>query len=220
MTTAEIPQHTVTYTTREGENVAVVEVRRTYTGDIEDVWDALTNPERLPRWFLPVTGELRLGGRYQLEGNAGGTITSCDPPRSFATTWEFGGFTSWLTVELTPDGGDRTAVRLAHTVATDNDHWRQFGPAAVGIGWDLGFRGLGLHLDTGESLDAEAEQTWTLAPEGTAFVQGCGEAWYRADTAGGAPDGDARSRADATVAFYTTLPEEVPEGEAAATETA
>ena len=32
-----------------------------------------------------------LGGRYQLEGNAGGAIERCDPPRSFAATWEYGG---------------------------------------------------------------------------------------------------------------------------------
>ena len=31
---------------------------------IDDVWDACTNPERIPRWFLPVSGDLRLGGRY------------------------------------------------------------------------------------------------------------------------------------------------------------
>ena len=46
------------------------------------LWDACTNAERIPRWFLPVSGDLRLGGRYQLEGNAGGTIERCDPPRS------------------------------------------------------------------------------------------------------------------------------------------
>src|SRR2546430_11475309 len=29
---------------------------------------------------------LKLGGRYQLEGNAGGTIEGCDPPKSFFAT--------------------------------------------------------------------------------------------------------------------------------------
>ena len=210
MSTSVIPEHTVTYGTREGEDIAVVEVARTYPGDLSDVWDALTNPERLPRWFLPVTGELRLGGRYQLEGNAGGTITGCDAPRSFAATWEFGGFTSWLAVTLDADGDDRTTVRLAHSVATDNDHWRQFGPAAVGIGWDQGLRGLDLHLSTGATLDAETEQQWALSEEGIAYAQECGDAWYRADVAGGADDGDARSRADASVTFFTVVPEELP----------
>ncbi len=51
----------------------MVVARRRYAGAVDEVWDALTNPERIPRWFLPISGELRLGGRYQLTGNAGGT---------------------------------------------------------------------------------------------------------------------------------------------------
>lgn len=208
----QIPEHTVTYTTRDGEDVAVVELRRSYPGTAEDVWGALTDPERLPRWFAPVSGELRLGGRYQVEGNAGGTVLACDPPRSFALTWEFAGATSWVDVEVTPDGDDRSSVRLRHTCGVDNDHWRQFGPAAVGIGWDLATRGLDLHLSTGASLDPGTEETWTLGPEGTAWVGECGEAWYRADVTAGASDGEARSRVDACVTFFTVLPEEAPAG--------
>jgi len=76
---------------QEGTPVRVVVATRRYDTDIDDLWDALTNAERIPRWFLPVSGELRLGGRYQLEGNAGGTIKVCEPPHSLAVTWEFGG---------------------------------------------------------------------------------------------------------------------------------
>jgi hypothetical protein len=50
------------------------------TRAVEDVWDAITSAERIPRRFLPVSGDLRLG-RYQLQGNAGGEITGCNPPR-------------------------------------------------------------------------------------------------------------------------------------------
>lgn len=68
------------------------------------LWEATTTPERLARWFLPVEGDLKLGGRYQLEGNAGGTITRCDPPEALDMTWEFGGGTSWVNLRLAPDG--------------------------------------------------------------------------------------------------------------------
>ena len=44
------------------------------------MWDAVTSAERIPRWFLPISGDLRLGGRYQLEGNAGGEVLECAPP--------------------------------------------------------------------------------------------------------------------------------------------
>ena len=60
----------------------MVVASRSYDTDIDDLWEAITNAERIPRWFLPITGELRLGGRYQLQGNAGGTITACEPPRA------------------------------------------------------------------------------------------------------------------------------------------
>lgn len=51
-----------------------------YDTSLDDLWDAVTNPERIGRWFLPVSGEFRVGGNYQLEGNASGQITECQPP--------------------------------------------------------------------------------------------------------------------------------------------
>ena len=55
----------------QGQPVRIVSGSRTYSAEIEELWDAVTNSERIPRWFAPITGELKLGGRYQLEGNAG-----------------------------------------------------------------------------------------------------------------------------------------------------
>ena len=56
-------------------------IRRPYEAAHEDVWDALTDPDRIVRWFLPVTGDLRPGGRFCLEGNASGDIVRCEPHR-------------------------------------------------------------------------------------------------------------------------------------------
>ena len=68
---------------RDGETLRRLTAERTYPAPVEDVWDAITNPERIPRWIGgAVTGELRLGGRYQIEGNAGGEVLACEPPRS------------------------------------------------------------------------------------------------------------------------------------------
>ena len=73
-----------------------------------------TPVERIRRWFMPVSGDLRLGGRYQLEGNAGGTIDRCEPPRLLVVTWEFGGNTSWVNVTLEAECEDSTVLRLEH----------------------------------------------------------------------------------------------------------
>ena len=85
---------------KDGKAASAVTLTRLYDTDVDDLWDALTSKERIPRWFLPVEGDLQLGGRYQLKGNAGGTITACAPPSHFAATWEFGGATSWIDVKL------------------------------------------------------------------------------------------------------------------------
>ena len=86
----------------EAGEARTVTIPRTYDAALDDVWDACTNPERIPRWFLPISAvTCALGGRYQLEGNAGGTIERCEPPRGFAATWEYGGEVSWIEVRLT-----------------------------------------------------------------------------------------------------------------------
>ena len=68
--------------THEGTPVKVVVASRTYPTDVDDLWQAVTDPERIPRWFAPVAGDLRLGGRFQVEGNAGGEVTACDEPQA------------------------------------------------------------------------------------------------------------------------------------------
>src|SRR5258705_11788935 len=69
------------------------------------------------------------------------------PPASRpAVTWEYGGEVSWVTVRLAddPDGGAR--LELEHVAHVGDDRWAQFGPGAVGVGWDLAFLGLGEHF--------------------------------------------------------------------------
>src|SRR5688572_26271159 len=107
---------------RDGVELRRLIIERSYPAPIGEVWDALTNPERIPRWFLPVSGDLRPGGRYQLEGNAGGTVLDCDPPRELHVTWEYGGDVSWLGVRLTDsDTGPGTRLVLEHDAPVDPD---------------------------------------------------------------------------------------------------
>ena len=188
----------------EGKPARVVIASRLYHTDAEDLWDALTNAERIPRWFLPVEGELRLGGRYQLKGNAGGTITRCDPPKALNITWEMGDGMSWVNVRLAPEGKD-TRLTLEHIVhsAGVEAFWTQYGPGATGVGWDLGFLGLGLHIESGESVPPEANATWMASDEAKAFMRACAGAWAAAHVAAGEAPEVARGMAERTAAFYT-----------------
>jgi uncharacterized protein YndB with AHSA1/START domain len=163
----------------------VVELRRTYGAPLEAVWDACTNPERIPRWFLPVSGDLRPGGRYQLEGNAGGEIRACEPPRRLELTWEFGGQSSVLELDLAP-AGEATELVLRQTVP-DDDHWATYGPGAVGVGWDLALIGLASHL-AGADPDRGAPPPVEAMRESAA-------AWGEAHDAPGAAEMAARTSA-------------------------
>ena len=189
-----------------------VTVTQTYAADPDDVWDACTNAERIPRWFLPVTGDLKLGGRYQLEGNAGGTVERCDPPKSFFVTWEMGDQVSWLEVRIVPDGDGRTRLELEHIAHVDDDLWDQFGPGAVGIGWDLTMLGLARHLLPGDQTITPAQAAeWVTTPEARTFMAQAADRWYEADVAAGRDPEKARSAANRAKSFYTTPPE--PEGD-------
>jgi uncharacterized protein YndB with AHSA1/START domain len=197
--------------TIDGDEAHVLAVTETYDGEVDEIWDAVTNPERIPRWFLPVSGDLAVGGRYKLEGNAEGEVLSCEPPRAFSATWEYGGDVSWVEVELSAAAAGRTSLELRH-IAKPSPHWAQFGPAAVGIGWDLGLHGLRLHLASGgEQVDPAAVAAWSASPEGVAFMKASSEGWYEADVAAGTDPDDARRRADATFGFYTGTGEEAGE---------
>lgn len=197
---------------RDGAPTKIAVARRTYPTDQADLWDALTNGERLPRWFLPISGDLEVGGRYQSEGNAGGVVERCDAPTSFAVTWEMGPVVSWVEVTLSP-AGDGTTLELVHESPVDPEFAAQFGPGAVGVGWDLALVSLGVHVDSGEPVDPELATALATTPVGIEFVQLAATGWADAAIADGDEPGPAKEAAERTVAFYTTVPEEVPDAE-------
>jgi uncharacterized protein YndB with AHSA1/START domain len=189
-----------------GKAALVAVAIRVYDTSVEDLWEAVTTPERLARWFLPVEGDLKLGGRYQLKGNAGGTITRCERPHALDVTWEFGGGTSWVNLRLEPHGKKArlTLEHIAHKEGIGEEHLKQFGPGAVGIGWDLGLNGLEKHMtDPSVALDPQVVEAWSMSSEGKAFIRRSGEAWCAAHVASGEDAETARAQAERTIGFYT-----------------
>lgn len=176
---------------------------------IDEVWEALTSAARIPRWFLPVSGELRLGGHYQFEGNAGGEILQCAPPAdrsaSFSVSWGMGGDPAIVSVRLN-GAEDGTRLELESVIAAESlppGMWEQYGPGATGIGWEQALVGLGLHLVGDESITPEQGEAWQLSAEGRDFARGSADAWAKAHSAAGADPEQARSAADACYGFYT-----------------
>jgi uncharacterized protein YndB with AHSA1/START domain len=180
----------------------VITISQSYDTDQDDLWDAVTNIERIPRWFLPISGDLTVGGAYQLEGQAGGTILTCDPPKNFTATWEYGGNVSWIDVSVSSVGPDRARLVLEHITDVDDAIWREFGPGGVGMGWDSMLLGLALHLATGESVDPSFGQQWLGTEDGRRFLALSGEQWYAANVALGVDRAAARALADRCLTAY------------------
>src|SRR5262245_34675045 len=188
-----------------GKPALVAAAIRTYDTTVDDVWDALTTPERLARWFLPVSGDLRVGGTYQLEGNAGGEIRACEPPRRLQLTWIMGPpegpeDSSIVDVVLVPEpdlGGTR--LTLTHTAVVPPEMWDTFGPGAVGVGWELGVVSLAAHLE-GQAIGTPADLE--TSPEYHAALAASSEEWGIAYRAAGADDETVARAVAATTGFY------------------
>ncbi len=169
--------------TESGETVAVT-LQRRYPADQADVWQAITDPDRVRRWFLPLTGDLREGGNFQLEGHAGGDIMTCEPPRHLMVT--FGGETSIVDVLLSGDG-QQTLLKLTHSVPIELAG-SGAGALYVGPGWDGALLGIALYL-AGEAVgDPVAAAN---SPEVQDFNVSSIKEWVAAIEASGTADADA-----------------------------
>jgi uncharacterized protein YndB with AHSA1/START domain len=92
---------------------------RTYATTVEDLWDACTDPERLRRWYVPVTGDLRVGGEFQQVNMGSGTILECHPPRLLRVS--LGGGADEIEVRLAPGAdADTATLEIQHATTLDS----------------------------------------------------------------------------------------------------
>ena len=164
----------------DGETVSVT-ISRRYDADQVDVWNALTDPDRISRWMLPISGDLRQGGSFSLEGNASGEILTCDEPDHLVIT--FGGPTSIVDLRLTAEGG-QTLLSFDHSVPLELAGGTA-GALYVGPGWDGAVLALGLYLDGEQAEDPVAAAN---SPEGQEFCARSIDAWVAELEASGTAD--------------------------------
>lgn len=97
---------------------------RHYAFPATDLWAALTEVERLQRWFGTFTGPVPrgVGDRFEVSLGGGpddvatGRVTACDPGRHLAYEWQWQTETpSTVEVELLPEGQE-CVLRLEHTL--------------------------------------------------------------------------------------------------------
>lgn len=188
---------------RDDSPTKVAIIRCSLPATQDDLWHALTSRERIPEWFLPITGDLEVGGRFQTEGNAGGTVESCDPPHSFDITWEFGEQISWVRVELEPATAG-TMLSLIHEAPTgDPTFWETYGPGATGVGWELALLALSVYVDETSDVAPAEVGTWSASAEAHPFIQRVALAWADTAISAGEEPQAAKAAAARTYAFYT-----------------
>jgi len=186
-----------------------VELRRRYDAEIEDVWDAITSPERLARWLKPVTGDLRLGGKFELEGGEHGDILRCESPRLLKVSWLFGPEaddwpgTSEVEVHLAPGPTGDTEFELIHAAVVGEPSFPTYGPGAGGVGWDLGLLTLARLLADDEIENLTEFQE---SPEGREFCRRSAAAWGHAHLAAGGDPEQVAAAVEATTKFYVPHP--------------
>ncbi|HEV8279563.1 MAG TPA: hypothetical protein VGQ26_28255 [Streptosporangiaceae bacterium] len=86
----------------------------------------------------------------------------------------------------------------------DDGQWAEFGPRAVGVGWDMGFMGLAVHLSSGGPVDRRESADWAASAEGREFMSLASQRWCDASVAAGTDEAAALAAADRTTAAYTT----------------
>jgi uncharacterized protein YndB with AHSA1/START domain len=118
-TTFHEPEPELRHTTIPAGQARVAVFTRTYPTTVEDLWDACTDPERLCRWYVPVTGDLRLGGTFQQVNMGSGTIVACEQPRLLKLS--LGGGADEIELRLSPGVADGTAtLELQHATTLDS----------------------------------------------------------------------------------------------------
>ena len=74
---------TVVGSLRAVDGKAVVRMEDDFGTDAEDLWSAVTDPQRLARWVAQVDGDLRLGGAFRATFTSGwegpGRVDVCEP---------------------------------------------------------------------------------------------------------------------------------------------
>jgi uncharacterized protein YndB with AHSA1/START domain len=148
MTTYHEPNPELRHRSIPAGDARVAVFTRTYETTIEDLWDACTHPERLRRWYTPITGDLRVGGSFAQVNMGSGTILVCDAPHLLKLS--LGGGADEIELRLSPGAEDgTTTLELQHATTLDShDIGGQMYDAifCMGGGYYPRFLALDLHL--------------------------------------------------------------------------
>jgi uncharacterized protein YndB with AHSA1/START domain len=157
MTEATRTKARIVGTLRPVDGTGVVRMEGRYDTDIDDLWSALTEPERLARWIVEVAGDLQVGGEFSASFTSSwegvGRIDVCERPNRLLVTMSPGtADETVIEAELNGDGEQTMLVIEERGLPLDvyADH---------GAGWQAHVEDLDTHLAGRERTDWQAR--WT-----------------------------------------------------------
>jgi len=158
-------------TLRSADGAGLVRLEDRYDTTAEDLWEALTDPDRLGRWYGQVSGDLRQGGEFRsyiedAEIEVTGRVHTCEPPRRLLVTTRetdesyhdgqgVPPFDEVIEATLTADGAQTVLVIEVRGMPLDK-------VAFYGVGWQVHCESLAAYLAGRESGDAQARWTELL----------------------------------------------------------
>jgi uncharacterized protein YndB with AHSA1/START domain len=158
---------------RSADGQGIVRIEDRYDTDIDDLWSAFADPQRLAGWHGQVEGDLRPGGQFRLylesdDVESTGRVEACEPPQRLLVTtretdesWRRGQgvppFDSAIEATLTADGGHTILAIEARGMPLD-------GIAFYGAGWQIHAENLAAYLAGRERGDTAARWDELVPP--------------------------------------------------------
>src|ERR1700761_2106902 len=139
---------------RTADGAGVVRIEDRYDTGIDDLWAAITDPDRVARWYGRVDGDLRLGGQFHLfvdgsEWDGTGVVEACEPPRHLQVRTQEAAepYEEVIEATLTADGDQTVLVIEARGMPLDK-------VAFYGAGWQMHAEDLAAYLAGRDRADA------------------------------------------------------------------
>ena len=120
----------------EAGEARVLTTARPTTRRSRTLWDACTSPSASRAGSCRSPATCASAAATSSRATRAARSSAATRRARFAATWEYGDEVSWIEVRLDPDGDGRTASTLEHIAHVDDERWLQYGPGAVGVGWD------------------------------------------------------------------------------------
>lgn len=160
------------------------------------LWPLLTRPHELSRWFGPVSGELREGGRFEAPGGATGRILQVEEPHCLGLSWEHVHGEGPLQLRLDPEDDGTTQLVLRRSVRLGPEELSRTGPGVLAIDWEIVLLALAAHTDGWQAtclapVPVPTPQ-WLRDPQGERFVRAWSVRWAAEAVAAGIDEATAR----------------------------